>query len=119
MGAILTVSRLWFAAYQAFDQRKLGDDPDWISYFDAWELARKAVHCFQDLGQPRGTLLFIGQAIDPPTPARIYRYGQRGWRVASRGPSRVARLRDPPRACSEMPRVPQDKTRRCVGPGRP
>lgn len=68
MGAILTVSRLWFAAYQAFDQRKLGDDPDWISYFDAWELARKAVHCFQDLGQPRGTLLFIGQAIDPPTP---------------------------------------------------
>lgn len=58
-------------AEQAFDQRNPGDDPDWISYFDAWELAGEAAHCFRDLGQPRETLLFTGQAIDPVhTPAR-------------------------------------------------
>jgi tetratricopeptide (TPR) repeat protein len=58
-------------AEQAFDQRNPGNDPDWISYFDAWELAGEAAHCFRDLGQPRETLLFTAQAIDPlHTPAR-------------------------------------------------
>jgi tetratricopeptide (TPR) repeat protein len=58
-------------AEQAFDQRNPGADPDWISYFDAWELAGEAAHCFRDLGQPRETLRFVEQAIDPVhTPAR-------------------------------------------------
>jgi hypothetical protein len=58
-------------AEQAFDQRNPGDDPDWISYFDAWELAGEAAHCFRDLGQPHDTLRFVEQAIDPVhTPAR-------------------------------------------------
>jgi tetratricopeptide (TPR) repeat protein len=58
-------------AEQAFDQRNPGDDPDWISYFDAWELAGEAAHCFRDLGQPHETLRFVEQAIDPVhTPAR-------------------------------------------------
>ncbi|MBV8994055.1 MAG: hypothetical protein JO287_10245 [Pseudonocardiales bacterium] len=58
-------------AEQAFDQRNPGDDPDWISYFDAWELAGEAAHCFRDLGQPHETLRFAEQAIDPVhTPAR-------------------------------------------------
>ena len=58
-------------AEQAFDQRNPGDDPDWISYFDAWELAGEAAHCFRDLGQPDETLRFVEQAIDPvQTPAR-------------------------------------------------
>jgi hypothetical protein len=58
-------------AEQAFDQSNPGEDPDWISYFDAWELAGEAAHCFRDLGQPRETRLFVAQAIDPiHTPAR-------------------------------------------------
>jgi hypothetical protein len=27
------------------------EDPDWISYFDALELAGEAAYCFRDLGQ--------------------------------------------------------------------
>ncbi len=58
-------------AEQAFDQSNPSEDPDWISYFDAWELAGEAAHCFRDLGQPRETQLFAAQAIDPiHTPAR-------------------------------------------------
>jgi len=58
-------------AEQAFDQHNPAEDPDWISYFDAWELAGEAAHCFRDLGQPHETLRFVEQAIDPVhTPAR-------------------------------------------------
>jgi len=58
-------------AEQVFDRSNPGGDPDWISYFDAWELAGEAAHCFRDLGQPRETRLFVAQAIDPiHTPAR-------------------------------------------------
>jgi hypothetical protein len=58
-------------AEEAFDQNSPSEDPDWISYFDAWELAGEAAHCFRDLGQHRETQLFVGQAIDPVhTPAR-------------------------------------------------
>ncbi len=58
-------------AERSFDQRNPGGDPDWISYFDAWELAGEAAHCFRDLGQARETLRFASQAIDPVrTPAR-------------------------------------------------
>jgi hypothetical protein len=58
-------------AEQEFDQSNPGTDPDWISYFDAWELAGEAAHCFRDLGQPRETRIFATRAIDPVhTPAR-------------------------------------------------
>lgn len=58
-------------AEQSLDQSNPGNDPDWISYFDQWELAGEAAHCFRDLGQSRETQLFTAQAIDPVhTPAR-------------------------------------------------
>ncbi|MDQ3763355.1 MAG: hypothetical protein M3460_17525 [Actinomycetota bacterium] len=58
-------------AEQALDQSNPSEDPDWISYFDVWELAGEAAHCFRDLGQPRETRLFVAQAIDPiRTPGR-------------------------------------------------
>jgi hypothetical protein len=58
-------------AEQALDQSNPGEDPDWISYFDEWELAGEAAHCFRDLGQAHQTQLFAVQAIDPVhTPAR-------------------------------------------------
>ena len=58
-------------AEQEFARRREEDDPDWISYFDAFELAGEAAHCFRDLGHSRQTQLFAAQAIDPKlTPAR-------------------------------------------------
>ncbi|WP_204295316.1 hypothetical protein [Actinoplanes campanulatus] len=64
-GAVLNRAELEFA------QRREEDDPDWISYFDALELAGEAAHCFRDLKHARQTQLFAAQAIDPVlTPAR-------------------------------------------------
>lgn len=58
-------------AEQQFARRIEGEDPDWISYFDAFELAGEAAHCFRDLGHAQQTQLFAAQAIDPLlTPAR-------------------------------------------------
>lgn len=38
-------------AEQAFERSNPGEDPEWISYFDALELAGEAAHCFRDLGE--------------------------------------------------------------------
>ncbi|WP_203791518.1 hypothetical protein [Paractinoplanes rishiriensis] len=58
-------------AEQEFGRRRESDDPDWISYFDALELAGEAAHCFRDLGHSRHTQLWAARAIDPVlTPAR-------------------------------------------------
>ena len=58
-------------AEREFAARRAGDDPDWIDYFDEWELAGEAAHCFRDLGLAEETLHFAGQAIDTVrTPAR-------------------------------------------------
>jgi hypothetical protein len=58
-------------AEQAFAQGDPSNDPVWIGYFDALELAGEAAHCFRDLGQARETQLFAERAIDPAkTPPR-------------------------------------------------
>jgi hypothetical protein len=58
-------------AEQEFDRSDPSDDPEWISYFDAFELAGEAAHCFRDLGQHRETQLFVAKAVDPVhTPPR-------------------------------------------------
>lgn len=58
-------------AEQAFARRDASRDPHWIGYFDEFELAGEAAHCFRDLGQPRETQLFAARAIDPvATPTR-------------------------------------------------
>jgi hypothetical protein len=58
-------------AEQVFERSNPEQDPDWISYFDALELAGEAAHCFRDLGQARETRLFAADAIDPDrTPPR-------------------------------------------------
>lgn len=48
-----------------FDKSNPTEDPDWISYFDALELAGEAAHCFRDLGQPTEAQHFLLQAVDP------------------------------------------------------
>jgi hypothetical protein len=58
-------------AEQMFERSNPAEDPDWISYFDALELAGEAAHCFRDLGQARETLEFAERAIDATlTPPR-------------------------------------------------
>jgi hypothetical protein len=58
-------------AEQAFERSNPDEDPEWISYFDALELAGEAAHCFRDLGQGAQTRLFVANAIDPVrTPPR-------------------------------------------------
>jgi tetratricopeptide (TPR) repeat protein len=51
-------------AEQALDQGNPGEDPEWISYFDALELAGEAAHCFRDLGKPQEARRFVEHAID-------------------------------------------------------
>ncbi|GHF84096.1 hypothetical protein GCM10017566_67630 [Amycolatopsis bartoniae] len=58
-------------AEQAFETRNLGADPEWVSYFDALELAGEGSHCFRDLGDGHRAKYFTAQAIDPVlTPPR-------------------------------------------------
>jgi tetratricopeptide (TPR) repeat protein len=58
-------------AEQMYERSNPAEDPDWISYFDALELAGEAAHCFRDLGQARETLEFAERAIDATlTPPR-------------------------------------------------
>jgi hypothetical protein len=58
-------------AERAFESSRSADDPAWISYFDAREMAGEAAHCFRDLGQPGQTLASGALAIDPlATPSR-------------------------------------------------
>jgi hypothetical protein len=57
-------------AEQAFDRGNPGEDPEWIGFFDAWEVAGEAAHCFQDLGRAWETRLFVAQAIDRSIPRR-------------------------------------------------
>jgi hypothetical protein len=58
-------------AEREFALRVEAEDPEWISYFDALELAGEAAHCFRELGQAQKTQLFAAQAVDPQlTPAR-------------------------------------------------
>ncbi|PXY26731.1 hypothetical protein BAY59_18990 [Prauserella coralliicola] len=58
-------------AEKLFDGRDPSIEPEWISYFDGFELAGEAAHCFRDLGDGQQTRLFTAQAIDPvSTPPR-------------------------------------------------
>ncbi|WP_285690995.1 hypothetical protein [Actinoplanes sp. NBRC 103695] len=58
-------------AEREFALRVEAEDPEWIAYFDALELAGEAAHCFRELGQAQKTQLFAAQAIDLQlTPAR-------------------------------------------------
>lgn len=59
-------------AERALENAHLGDEPAWISYFDASELAGEAAHCFRDLKQPRSAQPFILRALEL-TPATCTR----------------------------------------------
>jgi len=58
-------------AERLFEGRLTGDDPEWISYFDAAELAGEGSHCFRDLRSPRTAQQFIARAEELTDPAYV------------------------------------------------
>ena len=62
-------SRAFSESERFFDKGDPSDDPAWISYFDAAELAGEGAHCFRDLRNPRMTQEFVTRAIDLTDPA--------------------------------------------------
>jgi hypothetical protein len=64
-------ARVMHQAERFFEQCIPDDEPAWISYFNAEELAGEAAHCFRDLRQPEKARLYAAQAIAPDdTPPR-------------------------------------------------
>jgi hypothetical protein len=64
-------ARAFREAERLFESRITGDDPEWISYFDAAELAGEGSHCFRDLRSPKTAQLFIAEAEELTDPAYV------------------------------------------------
>jgi tetratricopeptide (TPR) repeat protein len=56
-------ARTLLEAEKWFAQRNVADDPSWIGYFDAAELASEGAHCYRDLQKPSQAMEFVGQAV--------------------------------------------------------
>ncbi len=54
-----------------FERRSTTDDPGWIGYFDAAELAGEGAHCFRDLRNPRVTQEFVASAVGMSDPSYV------------------------------------------------
>jgi len=54
-----------------FHRRDPSEDPGWIGYFDAAELAGEAAHCFRDLRKPKITQEFVAGAIEQCDPTYV------------------------------------------------
>ncbi len=54
-----------------YDKSDPAEDPEWIRYFDAAELAGEGAHCFRDLRSPRSTQEFVTRAIELTDPAYV------------------------------------------------
>lgn len=52
------------AAVENFERHTVGEGPEWISYFDAAELAAELGHCHRDLGRPDRAVEYATQALD-------------------------------------------------------
>jgi tetratricopeptide (TPR) repeat protein len=52
------------SAVDFFDRHTPGDEPEWIGYFDAAELAAELGHCHRDLGRPDRAIEYATQALD-------------------------------------------------------
>jgi hypothetical protein len=64
-------SQVLRAAERLFEGRMTGDDPEWVGYFDAAELAGEGSHCFRDLRSPRTAQGFIAQAQELTDPSYV------------------------------------------------
>ncbi|OJF10407.1 hypothetical protein BG844_32250 [Couchioplanes caeruleus subsp. caeruleus] len=50
-------------ASRLFEQRRPGDDPDWIAYFDEAELNAEFSHCLRDLGRHREAAMYASESL--------------------------------------------------------
>jgi hypothetical protein len=57
-------------AEATFERSNPADDPPWMSYFTAEELAGERLHCFASLAMPSDAQTAAAQAIGTDTPAR-------------------------------------------------
>jgi hypothetical protein len=64
-------SRAFREAEKVFEGSNPCDDPEWIRYFDAAELAGEGAHCFRDLRNPRVTQEFVTRAEELTDPAYV------------------------------------------------
>lgn len=64
-------SRAMCEAEKFFQRRSIADDPEWIGYFDAAELAGEGAHCFRDLRNPRTTQEFVTRAVELCDPSYV------------------------------------------------
>ncbi|MGH3276222.1 MAG: hypothetical protein ACRDNZ_18085, partial [Streptosporangiaceae bacterium] len=64
-------SRALRDAERLFEGRVTADDPEWIGYFDAAEMAGEGAHCFRDLRSPRTALGFIARAEELTDPSYV------------------------------------------------
>ena len=64
-------SRALREAERFFERRQTSDDPQWIAYFDAAELAGEGAHCFRDLRNPRITQEFVARAVGLCDPSYV------------------------------------------------
>lgn len=63
-GDVAACDRAMGAATDYFDRHTPGDGPDWISYFDAAELAAEIGHCQRDLGRADLAIVHASRALD-------------------------------------------------------
>lgn len=64
-------SRALSEAERFFEKGDASDDPAWIRYFDAAELAGEGAHCFRDLHSPQTTHDFVTRAIELTDPSYV------------------------------------------------
>lgn len=64
-------SRALREAERYFEKSDSADDPLWIRYFDAAELAGEGAHCFRDLRSPKTTHEFVTRAIELTDPVYV------------------------------------------------
>lgn len=64
-------SRALREAERFFQRASSDDDPEWIRYFDAAELAGEGAHCFRDLRNPRATQEFVASAVELCDPSYV------------------------------------------------
>lgn len=71
LGDSTACTRAIHRAEQLFERQNLDDDPPWIAFFNAEELAGESAHCYMNLGRSAETRIFGEQALDPRnTPPR-------------------------------------------------
>jgi hypothetical protein len=58
-------------AEKVFEGSNSSDDPEWIRYFDAAELAGEGAHCFRDLRNPRVAQEFVTRAEELTDPSYV------------------------------------------------